>query len=151
MPDVNTGWQTEDFTRVPRGPGTPFQYVFTPDSPPDRLFSGRVMLPEGRMYLFRAFNVPAGRSIFMNWVTPEYGGAGPFLDAPIHGRDMYVQRMTLGGADNWILSAERPQMLVNLPGVYRFELEDYDMLGQDLCLEYSCVRCVPEFKPGVTL
>ena len=59
--------------------------------------------------------------------------------------------MTLGGAERWIMSAERPQMLINLPGVYRFELEDEDMLGGDLHLEQLEIRLVPGFAPGVVL
>ena len=154
MPDVITGWRSDELSRVPRGPGVTFKYVFGPDSPPGQIFSRRVLLTENRLYFFRAHNVPDGRSIFLNWVSLEHsepldGCQTP--DALPPGRDVYIQRMTLGDPDRWILTAERPQMMINLPGVYRFELSDEDMLGGDLCLEYSSVRCVPGAPLGVAL
>lgn len=148
MPDVITGWQTEDFSRAPSGPGTPHHYLFTPDSPLDQIYSRRVTLSDGLLYLFRAYNLPVDRRIYMNLVSAEHAGSKADGE-PLFGRDLYIQRMTLGGPEKWILTSDSPQMLVNLSGVYRFELENLDMLGADLCLEYSIVRFAHGAAPGV--
>jgi hypothetical protein len=153
VPEVNTGFLAEDVSRGPTGPGTPHLYVFTPDSPPGQVLSRRIVLPEGHLHLFRAYNMPPGRSIWMNIVSQEFATplSGQLLDSPLPGRDLYMARMVLGGADKWVLTETRTQMLVNLPGVFRFELENADMLDDELCLEYSAIRCVPDFPAGVVL
>jgi hypothetical protein len=156
MAEVSTGYSVGEPVRWPSGPRTVHSYVFTPDSPLGQVYSHRVVLVEEMLYLFRVYNIPDGRSIYMNLVSQENAGPPPGGgclpgEYPTAGGDLYLARMTLGGADKWIISAQRPQMLVNLPGVYRFELEDEDMLGADLCLEYSAVRCVPGVVPGVVL
>jgi hypothetical protein len=123
--------------------GGPRKYIFWPQSPVDQIFSRRVVLTEGWLYLFQLHGVEPDRRVFMNRVTVERD------EDLFFGRDVHVQRMTLGDPERWILAIRRPQMLVNLPGVYRFELENADMLGGDLTLEYSALR--PRSMPGVVL
>ena len=145
MPDISVGHQLGDTGRIPHGCGAGYEYVFGPRSPLDQIFSRRIVLPEGFLHFFRVHNIEPGRRVFMNLVTVA-------TDADFMcGIDTHVQRMTLGDPERWILSLQRPQMLVNLPGIYRFELENPDMLGADLVLEYSSVRCVPDVPPGVVL
>lgn len=141
MANVSTGWSLE--TPASRAEAIPARYIFWPRSPVDQIFSRRVILTEGWTYLFQLHG--ADGRVFMNRVTVESD------DDLFSGRDVHVQRMTLGDPEDWILSPERPQMMVNLPGVYRFELERPDMLGGDLTLEYSILRCVPDHPPGVVL
>jgi hypothetical protein len=115
--------------------------VFSPHTPGEQTFSERITIPLGKAYFFRAHDVPDGKSIFINGVSlaasVPLGGGGCFPpEGYCEGPDLRVQRMTLGGADKWVLTAEFPQVLVNLPGIYRLELESPDMLG-DLYVEYT--------------
>ena len=52
---------------------------------------------------------------------------------------MFRARMKLGNSFDWKLTAEKPQLLIAVPGCYyEFELEDPDMLG-DLEVEYKFI------------
>ena len=152
MADVVTGYLADDLGRADRVPIPRHQYVFSPDRPPASRFSRPVVLAEGRLHLFRAYGLEAGERIFVNAVSrgslaPPWERSGS--DPPDSGVDLYVQRMTLGGAANWEFSAERPQLLINLPGLYRFELEFDEMRNSGICLEYLAVSVAPGAPPGV--
>jgi hypothetical protein len=89
-----------------------------------------ITVSPGKVFFFRAFNIPADRSISFQAVSLGVGelpGGG--------GRDLYIQPMTLGGADKWTLTPGNPQLLLRLPGVYRLLLSNEDMLGE-LWVEY---------------
>jgi hypothetical protein len=125
MPDVDL--MDRGFERVRfRLGNTP---LFTPDSPTDRLYSSQLSIGPNKNYMFRAHGVPEGRRIFLEMVSKAFLEK----DSPM---DLFYQTMTLGGAEQWVMSRERSQMLVTLPGVYRFRLENEDMLGGDMQLEY---------------
>jgi hypothetical protein len=108
--------------------------LFTPETPYGALYSARVDIRQGKVFLFHGHNVPEGRSIYMCSVSPGSFRPGPH-DPPL-GADVYIARMDLGGAGSWAIDAAHPRLLVSLPGMYRFELEDPDMLGGDMRLEY---------------
>ena len=128
--DIDTGFEAED-AEFRRGVGARPQReaLFHSLSPLGETLSRRVSVRPGKVFLFQAFALPPDRRIFVNIVS--FG----VLDGR-RGADLYIQRMTLGGAESWELTFEKPQMLITLPGVYRFELESADMLGGDMRLEY---------------
>lgn len=125
-------------------PDAAWAALFTPDTPFDQQYSDRVDVRAGRVFLFQAYNLPPDRRIFACSVSPgilrgtaqSYAGGRPGFDA-------YMRRMDLGGEEAWTIDEGHTRLLVSLPGVYRFELEDLDMLGSELRLEYLCWEASP--------
>jgi hypothetical protein len=115
--------------------------VFSPSSPSGQIYSQKIAISFGELFLFRAFNIPEDRAIYFNGVSvstsmPTSGGACCPPVGFLSGPDLYIQRMTVGGPDKWVLTDLLPQVLVNLPGQYRLELSNEDMVGTDLYVEY---------------
>ena len=79
MAEVITGY--EDISVGERGPGPPHRYIFSPESPVDQIFSPRLVFPEVTLQLFRAYNVPPDRRIFLDSVSVELAGHQPSGDA----------------------------------------------------------------------
>jgi hypothetical protein len=111
--------------------------LFTPDSPLGQIFSDRVEVRPGKVFMFRAHDLPEDRSVYACSVSPlvlRHPWPRPLSWPAVDG---YLARMTLGGADAWTLDAGHPLLLVSLPGLYRFELEDPDVLDGPFRLEYA--------------
>jgi hypothetical protein len=148
MPDIVTGYELD----VGSASGE-FEALFSPDTPLGQLYSPRVEIKPGKVFKFIAFNLPEDGEIRMLTVSPgslESQSHRHCMYNPdfIPGVDLYYQRMTLTGEANWTLTADNPQMLVSLPGLYRFKLKSETMLGGDLRLEfYSWDVRHPPFFP----
>ena len=151
MSEISTGFLAEDLGRVANAPLPKHNYVFSPDSSIQSRYSRPIILGEGSLYLFKAYGLGDEDRIYVNSVSR--GSPRSYdrvmLEGPDPGVDLYVQRMTLGGEASWVFSPARPQLLVNLPGLYRFELGDDSMIGSNICLEYLAIRVVPGLPPGV--
>lgn len=154
MPNVNTGYtEAWDFAGQVRRNSLNSKALFDSLSPLDQLYSDYLMISADKAVFVQAHYLPDNRRIYVNMVSSVNVPGGPRPDcAPneLFGStmDLYIRRMTLGGADNWILNADNPQMIITLPGVYRLELEDLDMLGHDLRVDYyawDIGRAVPAF------
>jgi hypothetical protein len=130
MPAVVTGFLDQEGPAVRRLAESRHRVLFGPESPADQLYSDYVFVTLGQRIMLQAFHLPAGKAVFTNMVSTGTGRSGGL---PM---DLYIQRMTLGGADKWIMREDNPQMIISLPGVYRFELEDESILGQDFRLDY---------------
>jgi hypothetical protein len=128
------------------------QPLFCPLTPAGEILSRRFFVRPGDVFFIRAFNLLDDYKIFTNFVSIGQG-AQPVnhaqLATPVVGQDIYTQRMTLGGADNWILTSSNPQMLISLPGSYRLELESPDMLGEDLWVEFTAWKQDGPLAAGV--
>ena len=139
---IRTGYETGMGQGPPAGynpqPAVTANVLFSPDSPLGERFSARLNILPGMAYLVSAYNLPADRKIFLNQIST---GTLPGREkaegwTPNRGQDFFMQRFLLGGADRWTLSERQPQILLLVPGRYRFELEDEDMLGEDLQVEF---------------
>jgi hypothetical protein len=118
--------------------------LFTPETPAGEIYSHRVTIVPGEAILVTGYNLPPERSIYLNRVSVgsyaaprgepcDYRAQGR---APREGVDLFTGRMVLGDPEAWVLSREKPQMILPIPGRYRFELEDEDMLGGDMQVDY---------------
>ncbi|MDR1872027.1 MAG: hypothetical protein LBS60_08970 [Deltaproteobacteria bacterium] len=149
MPMPMTGWEAEDsFSRKQEGRTV----LFSPDSPLEQVYSDYVIITSGKACMLQAHNLPDNRKVFTNIITSQIMPLASHCNAAsstffTNVADIYIQRMTLSGADNWILTADNPQMLITLPGVYRFEIEDTDMLGGDFRLDYYMWN-IERINPG---
>jgi hypothetical protein len=124
--------------------GTTWHPLFTEQSPLGQVWSPRVEIRPGKVYMFQGHNIPEDRKIFVNMVTPLVVGRSRRKDGSLAEQvsDAYWSRVTLGGAETWTMDRDHGLLLISLPGVYRFELEDEDMLPKDelgkaLRLEYQ--------------
>jgi hypothetical protein len=118
-------------------------FLFTPESPSEQTLSPKLSIAPGDVVFITAYNMPEDRKIYIRQVTiatynppssQECCGnaALPWRD----GIDVHYVRMSLGGVDKWVFTSDNPQKIISLPGTYRLELEDEDMLGQSLQVEY---------------
>jgi hypothetical protein len=106
-----------------------------------RTFSDRVPLAPGEIMILTDHNLPEGFSVRACMAVTATESCGPsrfpgneYGGAP-GGVDLYVDPVALGGPGDWTITPERPQMVVSLPGIYRFELSDQEALGRDFLLE----------------
>jgi hypothetical protein len=102
--------------------------VFHPDSRLDEPYSRRVPIHPGTASLFTVHGLPPDRRVFTHQVVVGRDS--------LSAADFFRVRMRLGGEDPWVFTRERPQKIITLPGTYRFELEDMDLLGEDFAMEY---------------
>jgi hypothetical protein len=109
--------------------GVTHAILFHPGSRLDEPFSRRVIVPPGTAALFTAHHLPSNRRVFVNQVTVG-------RDSGSAAADMLRIRMRLGGAERWVFTALRPQKIITLPGYYRMELEDQDMIDDEFTMEY---------------
>ncbi|MDR1079455.1 MAG: hypothetical protein LBQ79_00450 [Deltaproteobacteria bacterium] len=108
--------------------------VFSQESDRSQAFSRRVVVTPGTAVMLTAHGLPEGRRIF-TWLV-LVGRAGGTA-----GSDMYKSRMSLGGAHKWIFTRACPQKIITLPGTYRFELEETDILdGENFLMEFMTWR-----------
>ena len=147
--DLQQGAVTDTSTCIEESPGRGI--LFSPKTPVGTIYSAPIWLDYGRAMLVEAYNMPADKHIFVNRVVlsancPTDRSAGCNCD-PLMMQQAYASpgvitfraRMKLGNSFDWKLTAEKPQLLIAVPGCYyEFELEDPDMLG-DLEVEYKFI------------
>ena len=147
--DLQQGAVTDTSTCMEDSPGRGI--LFSPKTPVGTIYSAPVWLDNGRSMLVEAYNMPADKHIFVNRVVlsancPSAKSVGcncdPLMMQQAYGSPggiMFRARMKLGNSFDWKLTAEKPQLLIAVPGCYyEFELEDPDMLG-DLEVEYKFI------------
>ena len=139
---IRTGYETGKGQGPSAGfrpqPGVTANILFSPDSPAGERFSARVDILPGNAYLVSAYNLPPDRRVFLNQISTGTLPGREKADGwtPNRGQDFFMQRFRLGGERRWTLSESQPQILLLVPGRYRFELEDEDMLGDSLQVEF---------------
>ena len=114
----------------PKGPSMPSLggriVLFDSDDIISREVSDVYPVSPGMAALVTAYNLPTEGSIHVEAVVvndyrkPSVGFAPP--------TDVRRVRPTIGGPDNWVIDADHPQLLIALPGTYRFVLSDPDLL-----------------------
>ena len=147
--DLQQGAVTDTSTCIEESPGRGI--LFSPKTPVGTIYSAPIWLDNGRAMLVEAYNMPVDKHIFVNRVVlsascPTDRSVGCNCD-PLMMQQAYASpgvitfraRMKLGNSFDWKLTAEKPQLLIAVPGCYyEFELEDPDMLG-DLEVEYKFI------------
>lgn len=118
------------------GPATTAMVLFSPETPPGTVLSPRLTVIPGVAYLISAYNLPSDRKIYLNQVSTGTIASG-ICSGRNRDQDFFIQRFVLGGEERWTMDAERPQLLLAAPGRYRLELENEDMLGAELQVEYT--------------
>jgi hypothetical protein len=85
------------------------------------------LVSPGFAALVTAYNLPAGGTVSVEAVvTTDYRAA---RQGRVDGaQDVRSFRPTIGGAENWELDESHPQMIIALPGSYRFFLSDPELL-----------------------
>lgn len=147
--DLQQGAVTDTSTCIEESPGRGI--LFSPKTPVGTIYSAPIWLDNGRAMLVEAYNMPADKHIFVNRVVlsascPTDRSVGcncdPLMMQQAYGSPGVITfraRMKLGNSFDWKLTAEKPQLLIAVPGCYyEFELEDPDMLG-DLEVEYKFI------------
>lgn len=131
---VTTGYELEYGPRErPIGP-VGRQILFNADEHSSEAVSAMVIIASGSAGLFTVYNMPDGKTISTLMVSiGTFGGPRvPSACAPLRvGHlpvDQYSIKPTILGAASWVLTSDNPQMIITLPGSYRFALEDTDML-----------------------
>lgn len=145
---IQFGYETGDNpgapANIPELPRALEKILFSPETPAGEIFSPRVTVSPGEAILVTGYNLPEDRSIYLNRVSVgsyavPHGEPCDYRTQsarPRDGVDLFTGRMVLGKPEAWILSTGRPQMILPVPGRYRFELEDEDMLGGDMQVDY---------------
>jgi hypothetical protein len=137
---VSTGYYMPD----PRGggavpPGGRIT-VFDAHAPGREPISLPYTVREDMALLLTAFNMPAGGQMHTELAilsVPEPGPGRPFPGYV----DIRAMRPSIGGADNWVIDGDHPQMLIALPGTYRFVLSDPCLLEEtELAVEAVPLR-----------
>ena len=147
--DLQQGAVTDTSVCMEDSPGRGI--LFSPKTPVGTIYSAPVWLDNGRSMLVEAYNMPVDKHIFVNRVVlsancPTDKSVGcncdPLMMQQAYGSPGVITfraRMKLGNSFDWKLTAEKPQLLIAVPGCYyEFELEDPDMLG-DLEVEYKFI------------
>lgn len=149
--EFNAGpWATPDSAQYAHSLGV---QLFHQLSRLGEVFSPPLRLKPGEAAFIDVYNLPEGGEIYTNRIiigsfAVPCGGTCPPPLKSTQGDNIIMaeKRMTLGNPDAWIFynrpsagEGERKlqvQMVITLPGDYRFELSDEGLLGQDMILEY---------------
>jgi hypothetical protein len=136
MADIVTGFELgvgqPGHVVAPRGSEFQRAVLFSPESRPDQKFSRRVEILPGMAALFTCHNLPPNRVVYTNQVVVGLASG--------QGTDFYRIRMKIIDPEKWVFTRDAPQKIVSLPGVYRFELDAVDVLGEDFLMEYMTWR-----------
>jgi hypothetical protein len=138
MVTVNTGYEVNDGFGPSRPKDLGRKTLFNQNTPLEATYSEVVPITPGLAFFTQAFFLPENRQVHVNLVSMIDGIQDGYAHGELYrpGSIFNIQRMTFGGAENWVIDPEHPQMLITLPGTYMFEVSDPDVLGQDFRLEY---------------
>jgi hypothetical protein len=105
--------------------GGPFK-IFDAHDYKDEDISKIYSIQHGEALLVSAFNMPEEGEIFVEMVitsVPDWGRRA----AP-HMVEVISAKPTIGEPDNWVIDETHLQLLIQLPGSYRFILNDESMV-----------------------
>lgn len=127
--------------KIPRTLG---KIIFSPDSSLEYIVSKVVPVAPGIGIIVSAYNIPDNEKIYVNRIVRgSYRSDNKGVNCSIENgyseddaTTMFTTRMALGDPDDWILTSQKEQLLIAIPGNYTFELSNINMLGGYMHVEY---------------